>query len=91
MKGHTVSATGTVASPPSQVTRTVPVYSPAGASGGTKTSTQIARLSPAGTLNGKAFRRSFASSSTSGTSASGQGPVAPSRAEAVWTWMSAAR
>ena len=85
MNGHTRSDTGTVAPPPSQLTLTSPEYSPDAASGGTNASTQMARLSPAGTSKGKALRRSPSISSTSGTSASGQGPVAPSSAEGVLT------
>ena len=76
-KSQTVSVTGTWALAP-PLTTSVPVYLPAGASAGTCTSTYTARFSPAGTSNGNAFRFSPMIGSTSGTSASGHQPVAPS-------------
>src|SRR5438132_2668689 len=61
-----------VSPPPDQDTSIVPVYRPAAVLGGTNTSTQMARTSPAPTLNEvKAEREAPMTSSTSGTSGSG--------------------
>src|SRR4051812_36481144 len=76
-KSQTVSVTGTwKVTPP--VTITAPVYVPAGAEAGTWMSTNTARLWPAGTSKGKAFRFSPMIGSMLGISASGQTPAAPS-------------
>src|SRR4051812_35831826 len=84
-KSRTFSATGTVVEKPVPVTVTSPVYLPAGVPGGTKTSTQIARDSPAGTSKGKALRFSPTYVSTSGTSGSGHAPFHPSVLEGTFT------
>src|SRR5207237_1305750 len=90
-KSHTVSSTGTsCVTPP--VTCSVPVYLPAGVACGACTSISTARLSFAGTSKGNALRFSPAIGSTSGISASGHMPAAPSppvgcgAAGATQTW-----
>src|ERR1700682_1136825 len=89
-KSHTVSSTGTSCwTPP--VIRNVPVYFPAGVLSGTWMSTNTTRLSLAGTSKGNALRFSPAIGSTSGISASGQVPAAPSPPLGQATLISASR
>ncbi len=89
-KSHTVSSTGTsCVTPP--LMWSVPVYFPAGVPCGAWMSTSTARLSLAGTSKGNALRFSPAIGSTSGISASGQVPAAPSPPLGQATLISASR
>ncbi len=89
-KSHTVSSTGTSCVTPPCTCR-VPVYLPAAVPCGTWMSTSTARLSLPGTSNGNALRFSPAIGSTSGTSASGHQPAAPSPPVWLATFSSASR